>query len=169
MSYYFFTHICLRKKKLIKDVHSGVHRLRMPIIDSDGFAEQLGSFQCLHHPARFPQDFHRVILCYNCSIQRQFQRRVGSVMVFAIILITVILKSFTKNMLSFYCIDNLILDVPFWTPRAQFSKYLTLYSTLSSEHAASLIFFHFSSGSSVPLSFWCKWQLRLIGKEGYKI
>lgn len=48
----------------------------------------------------------------------------------AIILITVIskkvLQMYFHKMLSFYCTDNLILGVPFWIPRTQFSEYLTV-------------------------------------------
>lgn len=51
------THTCLRKEKLIKDVSSGVHKLKMPIIDGDGCARAVWFLSVFASSCRFSPGF----------------------------------------------------------------------------------------------------------------
>lgn len=53
----YATHTCLRKEKLIKDVNSGVHKLKMPIIDGDGCARAVWFLSVFASSCRFSPGF----------------------------------------------------------------------------------------------------------------
>lgn len=166
--YCFYTQACLKKEKT-KVVNSGVHKLKNAYNWWWPCKSSLVPFHFLHHLTGFPQDFHRVALCYSCNIQINFQRRFDSVMGCTIILIAVISKGFTNvyfhNMFSFCCTDNLTLGALFWIARTWLSEYLMLHSTSSAESTA-FTDFHFSSGGSVPLLFRPISTIRLYSKRG---